>query len=99
MFGRDSQIELEHYPFFALWAYRTFVCTAIRFTPFQPVYGLEDVIRIECKILSLKIIIELLLTTSNDEEHYLYLTLLDETHHDVTMANEAHKKHIKTQFN
>ena len=34
----------------ALWAYRTSVRNVTRFTPFQLVYGLEAVLRIQCEI-------------------------------------------------
>ena len=40
--------------FSALWEYRTLVKTSTGFTPFQLVYGLEAVLPIECKIMSLK---------------------------------------------
>ena len=46
--------------FSALWAYRTLAKTSTGFTPFQLVYGLEAVLRIECEILSLQLAIELL---------------------------------------
>eukprot|EP00253_Pinus_taeda_P030736 PITA_30736 len=36
--------------FFALWAYQTLVKDAIRFTPFQLVYGLEATLLIDCEI-------------------------------------------------
>ena len=78
-----------------LWAYRTSVKTAIGFTPFQLVYGLEAVLPIECEIPSSKLAIELLPNTTIEEER---LNKLDETHRDVAFANEAHKKLIKAQY-
>ena len=36
--------------------------------------------------------------TSTKEEIFLYLTNLDETRRDVALANEAHKKHVKAQY-
>jgi transposase InsO family protein len=75
-----------------LWAYRTSVKTAIGFSPFQLVYGMEAVLPIECQIPSLKLAVELLSDTSPLEEHLLYLEKLDEQHRDVALANEAHKK-------
>jgi hypothetical protein len=45
----------------------------------------------------LKLAVELLPATS-EEECLLHLTHLDETRRDVAMANEAHKKHIKAQY-
>ena len=41
--------------FSTIWAYRTSVKTTSGFTPFQLVYGLEDVLPIKCQILSLKL--------------------------------------------
>jgi hypothetical protein len=65
--------------FSALWAYRTSIKSAIGFTPFQLVYGLEAILPIECEIPSLKLAIELLPNTSAKEECLLYLMRLDET--------------------
>eukprot|EP00253_Pinus_taeda_P001554 PITA_01554 len=51
-----------------------------------------------CEILSLKLAVDLLPGTSEEEAHFLELIQLDETCHDVTLANEAHKKRVKAQF-
>ena len=64
--------------FSALWAYQTMPKTAIGLTPFQLVYGLEVVLLIECEIPSLKLIVELLLNTTEEEQRLLYLSHLDE---------------------
>jgi len=53
---------------------------------------------IECEITSLKHVIELLPTTSVEEEHLLHLTCLNETQCDATMDNKAYKKYIKAQY-
>ena len=53
--------------FSALWAYRTFTKTAMGFTPFQLMYGLEVVLMIECEIPSLRLTIELLPHTTDEE--------------------------------
>jgi len=71
---------------------------ATRFTPFQLVYGLEAVLPIQCKIMSLKLAIDLLHETSKEEAHFLELIHLDETHRDATLANEPYKKRVKVQF-
>ena len=84
--------------FSALWAYRTTVKTSTGFSPFQLVYGLEAVLPIECEIPSLKLAVELLPDTSPEEERLLYLTRLDETRRNAALANEAHKKRVKVQF-
>ena len=75
----------------ALWAYRTTVKTSSGFTPFKLVYGLEATLPIECEISSLKLVVELLPKTNIEEECFLYLNKLDETCHDATLANKAHK--------
>jgi hypothetical protein len=84
--------------FFALWAYWTSVKTATRFTPFQLVYGIEVVLPIECEIPSLKLKVELLPHTSAEEERFLHLTRLDETHRDDALVNETYQKRIKHQY-
>ena len=66
--------------------------TSTGFTPFQLVYGIEAVLPIECEIPSLKLKVELLPHTSTEEERFLYLSKLDETHRDAALANEAHQK-------
>ena len=84
--------------FLALWAYRTSVKTSTGFTPFQLVYGLEAVLPIECEIPSLKLAIELLPATSGEEKHFLYLAQLDENRRNAVIANEAHVKRVKAQY-
>ena len=81
-----------------LWVYRTSVKTATGFTPFQLAYGLEVVLSIECEIPSLKIAVELLPHTTTEEEIFIYLAKLDETRHDVVLANKSHKKRFKAQY-
>eukprot|EP00253_Pinus_taeda_P008677 PITA_08677 len=68
------------------------------FTPFQLVYGLEAVLPIECAIPSLRMAIELLPTTSEEERCLLYLAQLDENRRDATLAIESHAKRIKAQY-
>eukprot|EP00253_Pinus_taeda_P004649 PITA_04649 len=82
----------------ALWAYRTSVRHATGCTPFQLVYGLEAILPIQCKISSLKLVIDLLPKTSEEEARFLELIHLDETHRDTALANEAHKKRVKVKF-
>jgi hypothetical protein len=74
--------------FLALLAYRTSVISAMGFTPFQLVYGIEVILPIECEISSLKLVVELLPNTSAEEEHLLYLMQSEETHHDVALVIE-----------
>ena len=84
--------------FSTLWDYRTSVKTTIGFMPFQLIYGLEAILPIQCQIPSLQLVIELLLDTSIEEERFLYLNNLDETQRYFSLANDAHKKHVKVQY-
>jgi hypothetical protein len=84
--------------FSTLWDFHTLVKTATGFTPFQLVYGIEVVLPIECEITLLKLKVELLTHTSAEEECFLHLTRLDETHHDATLINEMYQKRIKNQY-
>jgi hypothetical protein len=68
------------------------------FTPFQLVYGIKDVLPIECEIPSLKLTVELLPNTSAEEERLLYLMQLDETRRDSTLVIETQKKRVKAQY-
>eukprot|EP00253_Pinus_taeda_P030032 PITA_30032 len=78
--------------FFALWAYRTLVKDATRFTPFQLIYGMEATLPIECEIPSLKLAIKLLPNTTPVEERLLYLERLNETRRLASLAIEARKE-------
>lgn len=82
----------------ALWEYQTFVRTTTKFTPFQLVYCIEAILPNECEIPSLKLVVELLPASSTEQECLLHLTHLDETQRDASMANKAHKKRIKAQY-
>ena len=84
--------------FSELWAYRTFAKTTTAFTPFQLVYGLEAVLPIECEIPSLRLTVELLPHTTDEEQCLLYLSHLDEIHQDAALANETHQKRIKKRY-
>eukprot|EP00253_Pinus_taeda_P027210 PITA_27210 len=52
----------------------------------------------QCEISSLKLEVDLLPETSEEETRFLELIQLDETHHNATSDNEAHKKRVKAQF-
>ena len=82
----------------ALWVYRTSVRNVTGFNPFQLVYGLEDILPIQCEIPSLKITIDLLPDTSEEEACLLNLIHLDETCHEAQLANKEHKRRIKVQY-
>ena len=78
-----------------LWEYRTVVKTAIGFSPYQLVHGVESVLLVECKILSLKLAIEILPNTSPLEEHLVHLEQLDEQRRDALVALEVNKHCVK----
>ena len=61
-----------------LWAYRTTVKTAMVFSPYQLMHGVDSVLLVECEIPYLKLSIELLLDTSPLEERLVHLEQLDE---------------------
>ena len=61
-------------------------------------YGLEAILPIQCEISSLKLAIDLLPDTSEEEECLLNLIHLDETRREAQLANQAHKRHIKAQY-
>eukprot|EP00253_Pinus_taeda_P019086 PITA_19086 len=84
--------------FLALWAYQTSVKTSTGFTPFQLVYGLEAMLPIECEIPSLRMAIELLPATSEEEIRLLYLAQLDDNRCDAALTIESHAKRIKAQY-
>ena len=63
-----SNWHIMLYP--ALWAYRTNVKTATRFSPFQLVHGVEAVTPIECEIMSLRIAIHVLPDTTEMKNVY-----------------------------
>ena len=83
----------------AFWVYRASVRNTTRLTPFQLVYGLEAILPNQCEISSLKLAIDLLPNTSEEEACILNLIHLDETRREAQLANEAHKRRIKVQYN
>ena len=91
-----SNWHIMLYP--ALWAYRTNVKTATRFSPFQLVHGVEAVTPVECEIPFLKIAIHVLPDTTELEENFLHLEYLDEQRRDALIANEVHKNRVKNQY-
>jgi len=82
----------------ALWAYRTTVKTAMGFSPYQLVHGVELVLPVECEIPSLKLAIELLPDTSPLEERLVHLEQLDEQRRDALVALEVNKRRVKVQY-
>ena len=94
----DHKSNQHHILFSTLWAYRNSVKTTTGFTPFHLVYGLKVVLPIQCHITFLQLAVELILDTSTEEERFLYLSNLDETHRDAALANKAHRKCVKAQY-
>jgi hypothetical protein len=64
--------------YLALWAYKTLVKNATRFSPFQLVHSVESILPIESEIPSLKLAVDLLPNTSDLERHLVHLESLDE---------------------
>eukprot|EP00253_Pinus_taeda_P010880 PITA_10880 len=85
-------------PYYSQANEQTLVRNATGFTPFQLVYGLKAILPVQCEISSLKLAVELLPGTSEEEAHFLELIHLDDTHRDAASANQAHKKRVKAQF-
>ena len=79
----------------ALWDYRTVVKTAMSFSPYQLVHGVELVLPVECKIPSLKLAIELLPNTTPLEERFVHPDQLDKQHRDSLVALEVNKRRVK----
>ena len=61
-------------------------------------YGLEAILPIQCEIPSLKLTIDLLPYTSDEEVCLFNLIHLDEMHHEAQLAKEVHKRRIKAQY-
>ena len=53
----DTYKDWHEYLPFALYAYRTFVCTSTSATPYSLVYGMEAILPAEVKIPSLRILL------------------------------------------
>ena len=79
-------------------ANKTSAKTAMGFTPFQLIYGLEAVLPIECEIPSLRLTVKLLSHTTDEEHRLLYLSHLDEIRRDAALANETHQKCMKKRY-
>ena len=79
----------------SLWAYRTTIKTAISFSPYQLVHGVELVLPVECEIPSLNLAVELLPNTSALEECLVHLEKLDEKCQDALVALEVNKRRVK----
>lgn len=71
---------------------------ATGFTPFQLLYGLEAILPIQCEILLLKLDVDLLPYISTKEAHIFNLIHIDETRCEAALANKAHKRQIKAQY-
>jgi hypothetical protein len=84
--------------YLTLWAYQTSIKIVTWFSPFQLVYVVETVLLIECEIPLLEIVVELLSNMTHLEELLIYLEHLDEQRRDVSLANEVHKKCVKSQY-
>ena len=79
-------------------AYQTNVKSAMGFSPFQLIHGVEAVTPVECEIPSLKIAIHVLPDTTELEERLLHLENIDERRRDALMENKAYKNRVKNQY-
>ena len=77
------------------WTYQTNVKTAIGFSPFQLIHGVEAVTPVECEIPSLKIAIHVLPDTTELEESLPHLEHLYEQCRDALISKEAFKNRVK----
>ena len=77
--------------YIALWAYQTVVKTSTGFSPYHLVHGVESILPVQCKIPSLKLVVELLLDTSALEERLVHL----EQRRDALVTLEINKHHVK----
>ena len=84
--------------FSTLWDYHTAVKTAMGFTPFHLVHGVEATLPIECEIPTLRTAIELLPDTAPMEQCLLNLESLDEDRRSSLQNNEVAKKWSKATF-
>eukprot|EP00253_Pinus_taeda_P029358 PITA_29358 len=60
--------------------------------------SLKAALPIECEILSLQIVVQLLPATSEEEKRLLELAQLDENQRNAALAIETHAKQIKAQY-
>ena len=81
-----------------LWVYQTSVRKTTGFSPFQLVYGLEAILPIQCEIPLLKLTIDLLPDTLEEEACLFNLIHLDEMRREAQLANEEHKIFINAQY-
>jgi hypothetical protein len=84
--------------YIALWACRTSVKIATRFSPFQLVHGVDSISPIECEIPSLKLVVALLPDTSNLEQCLIHLESLDKQCRYTSTTIEANKRRVKVQY-
>jgi hypothetical protein len=62
------------------------------------VHDVESILPIECEIPSLKLVVELLLDTSNLERCLVHLESLDKQRRDTFTAIKENKKCVKVQY-
>ena len=61
-------------------------------------HGVDSILPIECKIPSLKLVVEHFLETSELEEHLVRLEQLDEHCRDALVALEVNNRRVKAQY-
>jgi hypothetical protein len=70
------------------------VKTKTIFTPFHLVHVLEAILPIECEINSLKLVFDLFVGTTFEEENLVYLEWINKHLRDDDNMGEAHTKNI-----
>ena len=87
-------------PPFALWGYRTSICTSTGATPYCLVYGSETVLPIKVEIQSLRVLVETKVLEENwMKQRYEQLTLIDEKRAGAQYHAQGYQKRIARVFN
>ena len=85
---------------FALWGYRTSICTSTRATPYSLVYGSEAVLPIEVEIQSLMVLVETkVLEEDWAKARYEQLALIDVKRARAKYHAQGYQKRIARAFN
>ena len=92
--------DWSEYLIFALWEYRTTMCTATGQIPFSLVYGSEAVLPIETEIKSLRVVMEAKTPECEcAQKRYNHLVSLDEKRMDALFHTQIYQRRIARAFN
>ncbi|XP_077242529.1 uncharacterized protein LOC143883048 [Tasmannia lanceolata] len=85
---------------YALWAYRTSIKSSTSVTPYSLVYGMEAVLPVELRILSLRIMLEVNLPESEwAKASYQELQMIDEERLRALYHIKGYQRRIERAFN